>query len=207
MAKRKQTTPRHRIAEERTPPGNQPEVWGGKGWICKQCNSCVDPIDAKCYKCGYLREKPVPPIIEGGRKKLSGRTKILAAGFLGTVILLGGVVVVSTKPDYPTPSAHTFEPAPSFSSSPTDSLQPTTGTRRWTSNSDGNSWVSATDEEKHSLARRLAASSRHGNSENYFFDALESFYSEPSVRSEKLDSVCSLVDSGGTLLPKRISKY
>lgn len=78
---------------------------------------------------------------------------------------------------------------------------------KWHSLSDGYTWTSATEEEKRALAKRLASASRHGNSENYFFDALEEFYSEPTVRKQKLDAICAMVEAASTTLPARMRRY
>lgn len=78
---------------------------------------------------------------------------------------------------------------------------------RWTSFADGNTWVSASEDEKRALVRRLAAASRHGNSENYFYDALEEFYSDPSLRRQKLSMMCDIIDAGGSALPADMRSY
>ncbi len=78
---------------------------------------------------------------------------------------------------------------------------------RWTAYADGYTWVSATEEEKRALVRELARASRHGNSEDYFYDALEAFYAEASLRKEKLGGICDLIESGSQVLPARMRSY
>jgi hypothetical protein len=78
---------------------------------------------------------------------------------------------------------------------------------KWTAYANGYTWVYATEEEKRALVRGLASASPYGYSEDYFYDALQEFYSETSLRLEKLNTICGLIEAGGRDLPARMRKY
>ena len=59
----------------------------------------------------------------------------------------------------------------------------------WKKYSDGYSWAQASDDQKMALCENLARVSRSGNSAAYFYQALNSFYSDSKTKSQQLNDM------------------
>lgn len=79
----------------------------------------------------------------------------------------------------------------------------------WTMSSDGHSWQSASESAKQSLAKALAAKSQQGNSANFFYDALDSFYnsSDPAHLRTSLNDITRLTEAASTSVPRSQRNY
>jgi len=76
----------------------------------------------------------------------------------------------------------------SFSSSKTDS------NLKWSNNSDGYTWESASYSEKMHLCKKLSLFSDNENSAQYFYDSLNEFYT-PDNLDTSIDTITSLIES------------
>ena len=110
------------------------------------------------------------------------------------------------SPSYTSTDSSSYSGSTSHESYSTSSSAPAT---RFTMSSDGNTWNSASEAEKRRMAAGMAATSKNGNSANFYYDALETTYNtnDAYTKRQPMKDVHTLIEAGSSALPKSQRKY